>query len=133
MAKGQKKDGSARKITKGIPRVTANVLAGGEALAKYNEAVSKLSAELQKECAERLAAAQKDGPKARKVDFATIFNGRSVEDLTTAKGALDAALKVAAEQEESKMANLIAKMEAQLKALRSVKSEKVSVTAPVEA
>lgn len=128
-----KGSGKVRKSTAGIPRITANVLAGGDALAKYNEAVSKLSPELQKECNERLAKAQKEGPKARKVDFATVFNGRSVEELTTAKTALDAALKVAAAQEESKMADLIAKMEAQLKALRSVKTEAPAAAVAVEA
>jgi hypothetical protein len=60
-------DGAAkvRKSTKGIPRITNKVLAGGEALEGYKAAVAKLSATVQAECMARLEVAQKAGPKVK--------------------------------------------------------------------
>lgn len=133
MAKqGQKKDGTAKKSTKGIPRVTDKVLAGGDALAKYNKAVATLSPELQAECKARLATAQSEGRKAKKVDFATVFNGRTIEDLTTAKTALDIALAAAAETAEKEAEAKIAELQASIAAMKEAKA-KVGAAAAVTA
>lgn len=117
-----KKDGTAAKSTKGIPRVTDKVLAGGEALAKYNEAVSKLPVSVQKECQERLAKAQAAGRKPKAVNFNTIFTGRSVEDLMVAKAALDAAMVAAAAAEEAEAEAQLARITAKVAAMKAAKA-----------
>jgi len=119
----QKNDGAVkvRKSTKGIPRITDKVLAGGDALAKYNDAVSKLSPAVQAECKARLAKAQNDGPKVKKIDFSTIFAGRSVEDLTVAQTALTAALADAAVTAEQIAEQELAAVQAKLAALKDAR------------
>lgn len=121
-----KKDGTAKKSTKGIPRVTAKVLEGGEALAKYQAAVAKLDAATQKECAERLVKAQTEGPKVKKVNFSTIFTGRSVEELTEAQTALNSALESAAIEGIKVQEMLIEKASRELAALKAAAKAKVS-------
>jgi hypothetical protein len=117
-----KKDGTAAKSTKGIPRVTDKVLAGGDALKKYQDAVAKLPASVQKECNDRLAKAQAEGRKPKTVNFSTIFTGRSVEDLMVAKTALDAAMVAAAAAEEAEAEAQLARITAKVAAMKAAKS-----------
>jgi hypothetical protein len=129
MSKVVTKSGKARKSTAGIPRVTNKVLAGGEALAKYNEAVAKLSPAIQAECKARLEAAQKTGPKESgggKIGSLT----RKVEKLTVAladaKTALDAAILAKGADEENRLNNIIAKANQEIELLKAAKSRSAS-------
>jgi len=123
-----KKDGSPRKSTKGIPRVTDKVLAMSEEdRATWLAEKSKgLSAEVVAEIQERIATALKEGRKPKKVDFGTIFNGRSVEELTEAQSALTDALAAAAEAEEENLNRIIAEAQAQKEALVAAREAKAS-------
>lgn len=114
--------GKARKNTKGIPRVTDKVLAGGEALTKYQEAVAKLPLDLQKECNDRLTKAQAEGRKPKAVNFGTIFTGRSVEDLMKAQTALTTAMTAAAAREEQEAEEQLARITAKVAAMKAAKS-----------
>jgi Ran GTPase-activating protein (RanGAP) involved in mRNA processing and transport len=122
MAKqGQQNSGKVRKSTKGIPRVTDKVLAMDEA--KRQEWLGKVPPQHRAEVEARLTEALKEGRKPRKIDFAHIFDGRTVEELTSAKSHLDAALAKAAETAEATLAAEIAAKEAQLKAIRAAKGQ----------
>jgi hypothetical protein len=118
--KGQKKDGTARKSTKGIPRITDKVVAMDEA--GRQAWLAKVPAEHRKDVEARLVKAVAAGLKPRKVNFETIFAGRSVEELTAAKTHLDAALSLAAVSAETELEKEIAAKTAQLSALRSAKA-----------
>jgi hypothetical protein len=128
--KGQKKDGTAKKSTKGIPRVTNKVLAMSDEDRKAW--LAKVPAEHRTEVETRLTEALKGGRKPSKVDFTTVFKGRSVEDLMTAKTALNAELAAASDAEEAaaeaELAKLTAKVEA-IKAAKSAKAQTASVPA----
>ncbi len=129
----KKNDGVAgvakvRKSTKGIPRVTDKVLAMNEAdRAKWlDEACKALTAEQKKEVAERLATALKDGREPKKVNFSTLFKGRTLAELTDAQTALTAALADAAVAEEESLNRIIAKAEAQKAAIVAAKAAKAA-------
>jgi len=117
-----KKDGSPRKSTKGIPRVTDKVLA----MSEEDRAAWLLTvpAEHRAEVEARLETAMTEGRKPRKVDFGTVFNGRSVEELTEAQTALTNALAEAAVAEEAKLNEIIAKATAQKDALVAARESK---------
>ena len=132
MSKGQKKDGTAKKSTKGIPRITDKVLAGGDALKAYQDAVAKLSPTVQAECKARLEKAQAEGPKVKSVDFATVFNGRTIEELTVAQTALTVALATAAETAEKAAEAELAAVQAKLTAMKDARA-KIGASAPVTA
>ena len=136
MAKGKTAQGTVRKSTKGIPRVTDKVLAMSEAdrkawLAKVT-ADKKLSSEVVVEIEKRIVEglATPRTPKVKKVDFGTIFNGRSVSELGDAQTALNAALDAAVTEEEARIQAIYAKAE---KELAIIKARKSGVAAPASA
>lgn len=122
----KKKDGTTRKSTKGIPRVTDKVLAMSEA--DRAAWLDKVPAEHRVEVEARLTSALTEGRKVKKVDFSTIFNGRSVEELTSAQTSLTNALASAAEAEEENLNRIIAEATAQKEALVRAKEAKASAT-----
>ena len=118
----KKKDGTLRKSTKGVPRVTDKILAmNEEERAAWLETVP---AEHRAEVAARLETALTEGRKPKKVDFGTVFNGRTVEELTAAQTALTSALADAAIAEEAKLNEIIAKATAQKEALTKAREAK---------
>lgn len=121
-----KKDGTVRKSTKGIPRVTDKVIAmNDEDRAAW---LAKVPSQHKAEVEARLQAAMTEGRKPKKVDFNTIFDGRSVEELTAAQSALTNALADAAVAEEAKLNEIIAKAEQQKAALIAAREAKASET-----
>lgn len=120
MAKGQKKDGSARKSTKGIPRVTDKVLAMNET--ERAEWLGKVPAEHRAEIEKRLNEALKEGRKPKKIDWASTFKGRTAADLTEAQVALTAEMGVASVTAIAEQEKIVAKATATLAALRAAKS-----------
>ncbi len=120
----KKKDGTERKSTKGIPRVTDKVIA----MSDEDRAAWLLTvpAEHRAEVEARLTTAMTEGRKPRKIDFGTIFNGRSVEELTNAQTALTDALAIAAVAEEDKLNEIIAKATAQKDALVAAREAKTA-------
>lgn len=123
-----KKDGTVRKSTKGIPRVTDKVLGMDEAGRKAW--LDKVPAQFRTEVEARLTEALKVGRKVKSVDFSTVFNGRTVEELTVAKSALDAALAIAAVSAEAEAEAKIAELTASLAAMKQARA---SVAARVPA
>lgn len=117
----------ARKSTKGIPRITNKVLAGGEALETYKVEVAKLSATVQAECLARLEAAQKAGPKANGGGAVGKLQ-RKVAKLTaalaTAQASFDEAVLADAAAEEAKLNAIVAKANAQIEILKAAKARK---------
>ena len=120
-----------RKSTKGIPRVTDKVLAMSETdrQAWLDEACKALSPEVKAEVAARLATALTEGRKAKKVNFGTIFNGRSVAELTEAQTALTEAMKLAAVEGVKEQERIIAKAQATLDALKAAREAKTDAVA----
>ena len=114
-----------RKSTKGIPRVTDKVLAmSDEDRGKWlTEKTAGLSAETVKEIAERMEKALTEGREPKKVNFGSIFKGRSVAELTEAQTALTEALKVAAVEGIVAQERIIAKANAELAALKAAQGE----------
>ena len=115
-----------RKSTKGIPRVTDKVLAMSdeEQAAWLAEKGASLTADQKAEVLARIETAKTEGRKPKKVDFGSIFKGRSVADLTDAKGHLTNALAAAAVEEEENLDRIIAKAELQKAALVSAREAK---------
>ena len=130
----QKKDGTQRKSTKGIPRITDKVLAlnDTERAAWLTEKCAKLNATQRKEVEGRLAEAVKVGRKAKKIDFSAVFSGRSVEELEAAQGFLTAAMATAAATAEAATEAAIAELKAKLDGLKTAKA-KVGQAAPAVA
>jgi len=124
--KGQKKDGTQRKSTKGVPRITDKVIAMDETSRKAW--LDKVPAEHRKDVTERLEKAIANGLKPRKVNFGTIFNGRTVEELTEAQTALTAALANASVTEEAEAQAAMEKIQARLDAIKTAR-EKVAAAA----
>jgi hypothetical protein len=124
------KTGKVRKSTKGIPRVTDKVLAMSEA--DRAAWLSKVPAEHRAEVEGRLAEALKVGRKAKAVDFSTVFNGRTVEELEAAQGFLTAAMATAAATAEAATEAAIAELKAKLDGLKTAKA-KVGQAAPAVA
>jgi len=129
MSKVNSTSKAIRKSTKGIPRITNKVLAGGEALEAYKAAIGKLSATVQAECMARLEKAQKEGPKESgggKIGSLT----RKVEKLTVsladAKAALDAAILAKGVDEENRLNNIIAKATQEVERLKAAKLRSAS-------
>jgi hypothetical protein len=118
-------DKKVRKSTKGIPRVTDKVIAMSDAdRAKwFAEKCAKLNEAQKNEIQARLTKAMSDGRKPRKVNFATLFDGRPVAELIAAKEALTAAMANAEKAEVENLNRIIAKAEAQKKALEAAKAE----------
>lgn len=117
--KGTKNDGSPRKSTKGIPRVTDKVLALDEAGRK--EWLAKVPANVRAEVEKRLTEALAAGRKPKAINWKTIFQGRPVTELTEAQTELTAAMGTAAVEAEAEQEKIIAKATATLNALRAAK------------
>ena len=118
--KGTKKDGTQRKSTKGIPRITDKVISMDEAGRKAW--LDKVPAEHRKDVEARLSKAIVEGVKPKAINFATAFLGRSVEELTEAQGHLNSALQLAAVTAETALEKEIAEKQAQLTAIRTAKA-----------
>lgn len=86
--------------------------------------LANVPAQHRAEVETRLTAALTEGRKPKKVDFGTIFNGRSVEELTAAQASLTNALAEAAVAEEAKLNEIIAKAEQQKAALIAAREAK---------
>jgi len=122
----KKKDGTARKSTKGIPRITDKVIAMND---EDRQAwLDTVPAEHRAEVEARLATAMTEGRKPKKIDFGTVFNGRTVEELTNAQTALTNALAEAAVAEEAKLNDIIAQAQAQKDALVKAREAKEAET-----
>jgi hypothetical protein len=115
------KTGKVRKSTKGIPRITDKVLA----MSDTDRAawLSKVPAEHLAEVEGRLVEALKVGRKAKTVDFSTVFNGRSVEELTAAQTALTAAIATAAVTAEADLEKEMQALEARLAIVKTAKGK----------
>ena len=115
---------AVRKSTKGVPRITNKVLAGGEALDKYNEAVGNLPASVQAECKARLEKAMKEGPKVGTGTVAKLEKkvARLTSQLADAQKALDAAVLNQGAEEEARLNAIVAKANAQIELLKAAKS-----------
>jgi hypothetical protein len=122
-----------RKSTAGIPRVTNKVLAMDEAARK--EWLDKVPAAHKGEVEKRLNDLLKDGRKGKtkKIDFTTIFNGRTVEELTEAQNALNAALAAASETEEAEAEAELEKLRAKIAAIKEAKAKAPKINATVAA
>lgn len=121
----------ARKSTKGVPRVTDKVVAMDEAGRKawLSEKCANCTDAQRKEVEARLTAALTGERKVKAVNFATIFKGRTVEELTAAQTALTTALAEAAVDEENRLNAIVAKANAQIEALKAAKADKAKATA----
>lgn len=131
------KTGKVRKNTKGIPRITSAILAMDEAgRAKWlNDLPSTLSDETKAEIKARMETALKGGTvkgKGKKVDFAALFSGKTVEELTEAQTALTAALESAETAKLNALTAIIEKADAELARLKALRSS-ASKTAPAPA
>ena len=122
-----------RKSTAGIPRVTNKVLAMDEAARK--EWLDKVPAAHKDEVEKRLNDALAGGRKGKtkKIDLSTIFNGRSVEELTEAQNALNTALAAAAETAEAEAEAELEKLQAKLTAIKDAKAKAYTGEATVAA
>ena len=118
----------ARKSTKGVPRVTDKVVAMDEAGRKawLAEKGANLTDAQRKEVEARLMAALSGERKVKAVNFATIFNGRTVEELTAAQAALTVALSTAEEAETVKLNAIVAATTAKIEAIKAAKAEKAA-------
>jgi hypothetical protein len=111
-----------RKSTKGIPRVTNKVIGMSEADRKAW--LDKVPSEHRSEVEARLTEALKGGRKPSKIDFSTTFKGRTVEELMTAKTALDAELASAGEREEQEAQEQLNRIQAKIDAFKAAKAAK---------
>lgn len=130
MSKGKKNDGTAKKSTKGIPRVTDKVRAMDAAgqsawLAEVTKKFS-LSATVVAEITARLNAPAKVKTTGRKVNFAKVFEGRDMDSLLVAQKALDAAIAATKDSELDKINALIAEAQQKKAQLLAAKGETVN-------
>lgn len=133
MSKGKSTVGTVSnkgKGGKGIPRITNKVIAGGDALVKFNEAVAKLTPAQQAECKARLEAAIAAGPRVRMGSVEKLT--KAVETLKVKLADAEKALATAQEKlalnaisgiaEQERIIEKANKVLAQLKAAREAKA-----------
>ena len=130
-SKGQSAATKVRKNTKGVPRVTAKVLALDEAgrAAWLTESTKGLSAEVVAEIKARIVAGLNGDKPPKKVNFKAAFVGRSYAELIQIRADLSEALKVAEQAEEETLNRIIAKAEQQKKDIAARKASEAAEVA----
>ena len=117
-----KKNSNSKKGGKGIPRVTAKIVAMSDADRKQWVASLQVSTEVKKEIEERLAKALTTGPKARKINLNTLEAAMSTADIATNAKIKAFAEKYMKDGKETAIAELKKKIAADQEALKAIQT-----------